>query len=358
DEHVMNAIGSSDMETGEFVPCASAARPQERAAALVNAVRRGGFDAVFVNVLAEPVQMTAPLYLPSSVLRIAIVHNITPGTYAAARAIRGHVHATVGVSKRCGHDLVARHGFPRDRTVTIENAVDLAPFACLDRPPRRFSGLRMLYLGRIEDASKGVYWLPDIMRRLPEGVRLTIAGDGPELAALKLRFSEDDRVRFLGEVQRGRLPQLLARHDVLIMPSRYEGFGLTLVEAMAAGCLPVASHICGVTDNIVAHGADGFLFRVGDWREAARQIMVLLDEPALVRAMSARARRKAAAEFGIERLAGDYIRLIRRLQLQAPPIKEPLELEGWRLPQGLRPGLRTYLPRPVKNWLRVARERI
>ena len=50
--------------------------------------------------------------------------------------------------------------------------------------------------------------------------------------------------------------------------------------------------------------------------------------------------------------------LIGRLAHRTPSIAEPLDLGAWRLPAGLRPGLRTFLPRGVKNWLRVARERI
>ncbi|MDX7324888.1 glycosyltransferase, partial [Providencia rettgeri] len=56
---------------------------------------------------------------------------------------------------------------------------------------------------------------------------------------------------FLGAVHPEAVFDLLLRHDVLVMPSRFEGFGLTITEAMSAGCIPVVSRIRGVTDTIV-----------------------------------------------------------------------------------------------------------
>ncbi len=76
-----------------------------RARRMMDFLRENRFDAVFVNVLSQRFETNLVRYLPADILRVMIVHNITPGTYAAARAIRDHVHATVGVSRRCRDDL-------------------------------------------------------------------------------------------------------------------------------------------------------------------------------------------------------------------------------------------------------------
>jgi glycosyltransferase involved in cell wall biosynthesis len=353
-----------DIEWRDEMDCGAMVDPEGRldaegqAAALVAEIRGGGYDGVFVNVLANQVQTNIARYLPRDVLRIMIVHNMTPGTYAAARSIRDHVHATVAVSERCRRDLTGRHGFAADRTSAIANAV--SPFAHIaDTRRRPGAAPRLLYLGRIEDSSKGVFWLPSLMSRLPADVQLSIAGDGPDLPALKDRFrGAGDRVRFLGKVRPQNVPAQLLGHDVFVMPSRYEGYPMSLIEAMSAGCVPVASHIDGVTDTIVDHGRDGLLFPVGDWRQAAGQIEWLGSRPDILRAMSSAARTKAASAFGVDGMARSYATLIGRLAHRTPSIAEPLDLGAWRLPAGLRPGLRTFLPRGVKNWLRVARERI
>lgn len=345
---------SREMAHG-FAVGARNGRPEAWARQLCGAVEAATFDAVFVNVLADAVQTNLARYLPPHVLRILIVHNITPGTYAAARAVRDHVHAVVAISPRIRDDLVRRHGFDAAAIETIPHGIELKPSPIPDRPCG--PTLRLLYLGRIEDQAKGVLLLPRILRRLPNSVTLTVAGDGPDLAKLKRRCREfGERVRFLGAVGYDETAPLLAQHDVMIMPSRFEGFGLTLVEAMAMGCVPVVSHIRGVTDSIVSDGHDGLLFPVGDTKAAARQIARLEHDRGLLRSISAAGRATARGGFGLATMADRYHGLLRRLAAEPPKIAAPLNLADWEMPSGLHAGLRTYLPTPVKNVLRRLKE--
>ncbi|MGO4126577.1 glycosyltransferase family 4 protein [Inquilinus sp. YAF38] len=355
-----HAAADNPMFRAEMALGSTVGRPEDsdyaRTQAMVTAIE-AEFDGVFVNVLADRVQTNAVRYLDPRILRIMVVHNITPGTYAAARAIRDHVHATVGVSARIQADLVQRYGFHRDRTVTIPNGIDVAEVAA-QRPARSQWGLRLLYLGRVEDQAKGVFWLPRICRDLPSSVTLTVAGDGPDLARLKSRCAGlGRRVRFRGAVPPAHVGTLLAEHDVLLMPSRFEGFPVTLVEAMAAGCVPVASRLQGVTDMAIEDGVNGFLFSIGDTRGAARAIVRLAEDRAFLVAASARASRKAREQFGVSLMAERYRDLIDGLRYSQPTVAPPLGLAGWRLPPGLRPGIRTYLPISLKNALRTLRER-
>jgi glycosyltransferase involved in cell wall biosynthesis len=327
-------------------------------ARLVDRLAREDFDGVFINVLADQIQMNIARYLPSRLLRVMIVHNITPATYAAAAALRRHVHATVGVSQRCRDDLVTRHNFPPATTVAIPNAVDLTGFAGTARMPRPAGQTRLLFLGRIDDAAKGVFWLPRILGALPPGQTLTVAGGGPDLPELQARFGKlGARVSFVGPVGAEAVPSLLARHDILVMPSRFEGFGIVCVEAMAAGCVPVVSRITGVTDTIVEEGVTGRLFDMGDWRMAARAILDLGADPTALSAMSARARSAAFDRFGAARMADAYLALLTGLKRSPPQVAPPLPLDRYALPPAFGPGLRAWVPTPLKNWLRTVRER-
>ncbi|WP_081852854.1 glycosyltransferase family 4 protein [Bosea sp. 117] len=348
---------AADIALGRVVGHAGAS-PQAQAAALVHAVAAGGYDGVFVNVCADRVQMNIARYLPAHVLRIMIVHNITPGTYAAARAIRDHVHATVGVSERCRSDLVERHGFAAERMSVIPHAFEAGALPG-ERPARRGEGCRLLFLGRVEDTAKGVFWLPRILERLPASATLTVAGDGPDLPRLARQLARfPDRVRLAGMVAPDEVGELVRGHDLLLAPSRFEGFGLSMLEAMAGGCVPVASHIHGVTDTIVDDGVDGFLFPVGDWRRAAAHVEALMADPLLLSAASAAAMGKARRAFGLNAMAARYAGLIGALASAPPAIAAPLELGQWSMPPGMRDGWRTALPQPVKNALRLLRERL
>ena len=195
--------------------------------------------------------------------------------------------------------------------------------------------------------------------QLPGAVTLTVAGDGPDLARLKERCATlGTRVNFLGAVPHEAISDLVSSHDVLIAPSRFEGFMITLVEAMAKGCVPVASLIRGVTDTIVTDGADGFLFPVGDTASAARCIQLLLEDRPRLDAMRRSAATTVASRFTVDLMAERYAELIGRTIEDPRPIDEPLDLDNWRMPRGFKPGLRTRLPKPVKNFLRTMSARI
>jgi len=363
------ATGRTDVESDERwhaeLAFGDALDPQgrlgemERARLLIRFIETNGIDGVFINVLADRLETNIARYLPPHLLRFVIVHTITPATYAAAAAIRDHVHATIGVSQRCRNDLVARFGFPAERTIAIPNAVDFAGERTVPHGTPPAGGLRLLFLGRIDDTSKGVFWLPHIMEQLPASVRLTVAGDGHDLPRLRKELARHgDRITFAGGVPYEEVRVLLTGHEVLIMPSRFEGAPMSLMEAMAEGCVPVVSRIGGVTDTIVDHGVDGMLFPVGDWRQAARHIETIRNDPALLSAMSHAARAKAESGFTAAKMAAAYAALITSIKADPPKISLPLPLEDWHLAAGLRTSLRSYLPQPVKNWLRLVQERL
>ncbi|MBB5702841.1 glycosyltransferase involved in cell wall biosynthesis [Ochrobactrum daejeonense] len=330
-----------------------------RARRMMDFLRENRFDAVFVNVLSQRFETNLVRYLPADILRVMIVHNITPGTYAAARAIRDHVHATVGVSRRCRDDLVRLHGFDAMRTLAIPHGLTRRPRPVPERGAADGLPLRILCFGRIEDSSKGVFWLPHILRELKCRYHLTVAGDGPDLPELRRRLAPfGERVSFRGWVAPCDVPRLAREHDAMVMPSRYEGFGMTLIEAMSEGCPAVASRIAGVTDTIVRDGEDGFLFAIGNCRQAAAHIDRLAADPALRARMADAAAQKVATTFDNDAVGRTYAALLENLERDRPPIASPLPLSQWAMPAALHSSLRSRLPKPVKNWLRQMRERL
>ena len=329
-----------------------------QALALVQHLKKARYDGVFIDVLGGVLQTNIARYLPPEFARILIVHSITPGTYAAARAVRDYVHIAVGVSPRIRNDLVNRYGFPQATTACIPNAVDVSALSSCTRGEGT-ERLRLLFLGRIEDQSKGIFWVPRLMEAL-EGLQisLTVAGDGPDLAELKRRTRLcRSPVYFTGAVNPKEVPELMSKHDIFLMPSRYEGLPVALIEAMAAGCVPVASRISGVSDSIIEHGKSGFLFPTGDMTKAADIISNLSRRRSLLEHTSANARAAVDGRYSLERQSLSYNELIRKT-LQSPScLLPPMPLNKWCVPAGLRPGIRTYLPTWMKNTLRVWRER-
>jgi len=152
-----------------------------------------------------------------------------------------------------------------------------------------------LALGRLH-RNKGFDALLEALA-LTDGIHLWLAGDGPERAALlhqahKLRL--DDRVRFLG--WRDDVPALLAACDFLVVPSRHEPLGNTIVEAWAAERAVLASETAGPAELIVS-GETGLLMPVEDVDCLALALERLADDRALRQRLAAAGHAQYLAEF-------------------------------------------------------------
>jgi glycosyltransferase involved in cell wall biosynthesis len=163
------------------------------------------------------------------------------------------LHRHVAVSRFVARRLHERFSVPMRRIVVIPNAVEPPPAVAPGAPLRaELAGDRPLALtvARL-DAQKGIVHLVDAAALVPD-VAFAIAGDGPDRAALEARAAErgvSARVRFLGH--RRDVPALLATADLFVLPSLYEGFPLSVLEAMAAG-VPVVATAIGGTDELVS----------------------------------------------------------------------------------------------------------
>lgn len=141
------------------------------------------------------------------------------------------------------HDLAAcrRAGLTNARLWTIPVRTE----SYEDVEPESSDGMSLLYFGRIAP-NKGIERLAGVLDRVPPTWTLTVAGSGDEryvasLQTLFVRFGS--RVSFTGPVTDAALPLLISRHACVVLPSTAEGFGITLVEALASGVPVVASDI-------------------------------------------------------------------------------------------------------------------
>ena len=108
------------------------------------------------------------------------------------------------------------------------------------------------------------------------------------------------------------VPEVLRAFDLLVQPSLWEGFGLTLVEAMAVGTPVVASRVGGVPEAVV-DGVTGLLVPPGDAQSLASACAALLRDPGRASQMGRAGIERARAEFGIERLVREIEDLYREL---------------------------------------------
>jgi len=212
----------------------------------------------------------------------------------------------------------AQYGLPLDRAAVIPNPIDLDEFRevwSLDGCQRN----RIAFIGRF-DRHKGADVLIDAFARLaasrpeveldfigPDRGVLTEGGGSIGLAEYLEQKLADGAIRSRVHVHGPRTPteiqQLRRRALVTVIPSRYETFGNTALEALAAGC-PVVASSAGGLGEIVKHEETGLLARAEDSAELAHALGRLLDDPQLAARLGRQARSDVATRFDPRMLAG------------------------------------------------------
>lgn len=200
---------------------------------------------------------------------------------------------------------------------TLHNAVDVEMVSGLASVSKHTSlGLNGLvsyfifgYVGRLRH-EKGVDILFEAFAKVSgthEEARLLVVGDGPDLPFLKERFGREPwwrNVLFTGEQSWEEAMKYFSLMDTVVVPSRFEGFGLTAVEAMASS-LPVIASRTGGLGEIVCHGESGLLFENGNVKELEQAMELLLGDSAMRERLSFNAKKRA--EFFDIRLYNERI---------------------------------------------------
>ena len=201
--------------------------------------------------------------------------------------------------------------------VTDHPRIEVIPHpVALTRPQSLPAGATMAFCGRCGIA-KGIDVLLDALRTLREThpqATLECAGDGDlaEVAAKAKSIGVADAVRLHGWVSNDARESLVARNRFFVLPSRVEGLPMSLLEAMAAGRIVVASSVGGIPD-VIEHGVNGWLVPPGDSTALANALRRLIDDPELASRIGVAARATIAARFAparaLEPLDGLYPRL-------------------------------------------------
>jgi glycosyltransferase involved in cell wall biosynthesis len=192
----------------------------------------------------------------------------------------------------------------------VPNAIDPAGLIDESRLFNRDEPLRLVYVGRIVEA-KGLFEIVHALRQLrQEGRRFTfmVAGSGRD----EPRFREavraagiDDRTRLLGPVFGAAKNRLWLESDVFVFPSHFEGLPYALLEAMAAGCVPIVTPVAAIPD-VVRSESQGFLVPARAPGRLAAAIAQLDDDRTRLAQMAQSARQRIRESYTITRLAADF----------------------------------------------------
>lgn len=176
--------------------------------------------------------------------------------------------------------LLERYAIPAEKMIVITCAIDGRNFFFLNQHKDPHS---ILYIGRI-DKRKGIEFLirsmPYVVQHIPEA-RFLVGGRGSYLEKMKALVSQLDlerNVTFLGFVPDDQLNSLYNRVQCVVVPSIFEGFGMTVIEALAAGTRVVGTDVDGIRSTLTS-GDYGPLVPYGNHRALAGAIISELKYP-------------------------------------------------------------------------------
>ncbi len=157
---------------------------------------------------------------------------------------------------------------------------------------------RLVAKNRVDDCIRAV-------AALPKEFKLLIAGSGEleqELKRLTAKLGVSDRVVFAGNVENEWIPEYLAAADVFARPSSSEGFGISFIEAMAAGVPVIATPVGGITD-FLEDKKTGLFCGVNDPRDLALKIQTLMRDSELRRGIIDEARQRVKERYDWDAIA-------------------------------------------------------
>ena len=248
------------------------------------------------------------------------VHGGHLGDFAAKRGVFGTFvrrmtrwpDAVVVLSREQLDEF--RGAAPAQAVELVPNGIDAAPYLRQNRPAGGSDApLRLIYIGRLVGGKGLLETIEGLRIAHARGIaaRLVIAGNGPEEARLRdyVRAAGLTReVSFVGAAYGEHKAQLLSQADAFALASYTEGLPYSLLEAMAAGVVPIVTAVGAITD-VVSDGEHGLFVAPRDAEAIAQAIARLAQDRAALERMSTAARKHVAAAYSIERVARDFSQL-------------------------------------------------
>jgi len=204
----------------------------------------------------------------------------------------------IALNKTMYRALAEKVGVSPGKLVIVPNGVDIDFFrpGLKDELVLSKYGLKeqnyILFVGRVSP-EKGVHVLlrafKHISNELSKSFKLVIVGpfsgafnvaQVSSYAEAMMKYAKEklgERVFFTGAIDKSSLRILYSNAYCLVLPSLTEAFPMVLLEAMASGTPPIGSTAGGIPD-IIINGANGLLFRKGDWKDLANKLQMLIQD--------------------------------------------------------------------------------
>jgi len=172
----------------------------------------------------------------------------------------------IAIGQVCRDNLVKQIPHRKDDIFCVPCGIEI--------PPQRknnysLNPVKIVYFGRLSQKQKRIFDLADlagILLKKKVPFSFDIIGNGPESSKLsRMLYTKglSGAVRVLPQIPHSKILSVLGDYDIFVQASDYEGMGLSMVESMAAGVIPVVTKASGGAWDIIRHGMNGFCAEIG-----------------------------------------------------------------------------------------------
>lgn len=189
--------------------------------------------------------------------------------------------------------------------------------------PRRSKKIRLVYTGRLVQYQKRILDIVELalgMDQLKVPYEITLIGTFSPRESTKEAFKAkakahlaDGRIKLAGRLNREQVLDEISNNDFFILLSDFEGLPLSLVEAMARGCVPVVADMKSGIREVITSGQNGLIMSGRDYNKWAKQLVTLWRDSKALAEMSQRARKTVEEQFTVEHIGSQFNELCRRV---------------------------------------------
>lgn len=215
------------------------------------------------------------------------------------------------ISKAVQYELKKHYNL---ESTVIYNGIDTIHFK-KKLTGNRNTPLRIVMVSRLEHNFKGQDLLIEAIAKIKDKTTVDFIGSGSSIEYLKVlthQFKCEDYVKFLGKKDQEYISSHLANYDLLVQPSRLEGFGLTVVEAMSAQVPVLVSEGQGPAE-VTCNDKYGWVFENGNANDLARKIEYIFNHYEIAIQKAQLAREYVYNSFDIHSTALFYIKEYRKI---------------------------------------------
>jgi glycosyltransferase involved in cell wall biosynthesis len=310
---------------------------------------------IVMGINSEAILSSIP-HLPKHIRVVSRCANAFDHGYRITMSGKDRLQAIFAITPRLKEDLIEKYGANPAIVHLIPNGIDTTTF---ERASQNVRGqnriLQLGFLGRLEHNQKGVMHLPNLVKNLNLfGIpfNLSIAGKGVHRERLEKALApwiNKGQISFLGVLNPEQVPGFLAKTDIFIFPSHFEGCPNALLEAMMAGCVSMAWTLKGITDYVLIGGETGFLHAVGDCENMANNIKILNENRKLLQEISKLAAKDARLRFTPELTAAAYAKVFNEVMNQPILDIKPLSWNKFKPEVNFKQKGDPWLPRGIKK---------